>query len=251
MNQRVWLASVLLLVLLLPALCGLHFLFYPLGVVPKPKVNSEPVLLDGSTLFIGDLHLGRPDDSERFSDLAGFISRHNVTNVVIVGDLFNSPRDTRRVLDSSTGGEAAQLILQRLGLSNIRIHVYLVRGNHDPANVVLIQAEMFKAFDEPVRFSIDGVRILAAHGHEAFDAFLGFIVSCLAGRPYLEAWWKDVMELDREEWVVMGHTHMPDIDYSRRVANPGGWIDFHGFPLPRDAGVLVANGNVDLVQISR
>lgn len=77
----------------------------------------------------------------------------------------------------------------------------------------------------------------------------GLVYAYLTGRPYLKALWKDAMGLDHAEWVIMGHSHIPGIDASRRVANTGGWTNLYGLSPPRGMGVLVTNGTVSLVKI--
>lgn len=261
---RVWLVFFLLLILALWAVLGIYFLFYPLGVVPKlvdyppglypkPCVDPEVIVLEGPTLFIADLHIIREEDSSRLLDLAPFISINGVGNLVIVGDFFDSPADAQRLLGSSSDRDAVQVMLRLLGLNGSSINLYFLRGSeaHDPKDFDLNWSDglIFKTLGECARFSIDGVKVIALHGDDAFGGLHGFIFSYLTGRPYLEAWWKDVMGLDDAEWVFMAHSHMQGIDYSRRVANTGGWTELFGFGPPRGMGILVAEGEVNLMKI--
>ncbi len=259
---RIWLAISLFGILVLWTVFGLYLLFYPLGVIPKlvdfppgicplPCVEPELVELEGPTLFIGDLHLSHGEDPSRFLGLAQFVSDRGVENLVIVGDLFDSPRNARKILGSSSDEDAVHTILRYLGLNDSVVKLYFVKGSpaHDPKEFDLNyngEGLVFRTLGKCVRFFTDGVTVLSVHGDDVFGGLHGLIFSSLAGRPYLEAWWKDVMGLDDEEWVIMAHSHNPDIDYSRRVANTGGWTHQSGLGPPSGRGIL-AKGEITLV----
>ena len=210
-------------------------------------------MLKGSTLFIADLHIAFEEDSSRLSGLAQFISINDVRNLVILGDFFDSPHDAERILGSLREENAVQMMLRLLGLNGSGVNIYFVRGSevHDPKDfdLNLENGSFFKTLGKSARLSIDGVKVLALHGDDAFGGLHGLIFSYLTGRPCLEAWWKMTMKLHDDEWVFMAHSHMPSIDYSRRVANTGGWIDVFGFSPQRGMGLLVADGEVGLVKI--
>lgn len=251
-RDKLWLVFLPLLVLALWALSGFHFLFYPLGLVAEPSLDVEAIRLEGSTLIVADLHLARVDSPSRLSGLAGFVAERGVRSLVIVGDLFASPGDAERLLGSSTGRDAQRVILGLLGLNGSRVDLYFLRGSrgHDPAgfNLTLVDKPSFRTLGKVGRFSVGGVRVLALHGDEVFTPAHGFVLSYLAGRPFIEALWKGWMGLDPEEWVVLAHSHMPGIDYTGRVANTGGWTDLLGLN-PRGMGVFVADGQVSLERI--
>lgn len=241
-------------------------LFYPLGVIikitdnhpgfyPIPCLNPEKIELEGATLFLGDLHLTYREDSFRFSGLAQFILRNEVRNLIIVGDLFDTPGEAKKILDSHENIEAAQVIFNRLGLHDETVKAYFVKGflAHDPKDFNLnIQQDgvTFRTMGKCARFYNSETRVITIHGDDAFGGLHGFIFSSITGRPYLEAMWKDMMNLNDEEWVIMAHSHNPDIDYSRRVANTGGWTDIFGLGPPKGLGILLVNEEVTLVNIS-
>lgn len=266
LKWRIGLVVFLLGVTVLWTMLGIYFLFYPLGVTPKlvdypprfdpkPCSNPELVELEGPTLFIGDLHLTQGEDSSsRFMGLAQFVSNQGVKNLVFVGDLFDSPDDAQEILGSSSSEGAVHIILRLLGLNGSTAKLYFVKGSstHDPKEFDMnLQREelLFKTVGKCARFSNSGVTVLVIHGDDVFGGLHGLIFSYLTGRPYLEAWWKDVMKLDDEEWVIMAHSHTPGIDYSNRVANTGGWTDLLGFGPPRGRGILLADGEVSLLII--
>jgi hypothetical protein len=124
---------------------GLYLLFYPLGVIPKlvdypPRFDSEPfgnpetVELLGPTLFIADIHLTHEEEPSRLSGLFQFVSARSVRNLVVVGDLFDSPNDAREILGSSKGEDAVSSIFRFLGLNDNGSMIFFVRGSptHDP-----------------------------------------------------------------------------------------------------------------------
>jgi hypothetical protein len=244
---------------------GVYLIFYPLGVIlklvdypprlaPMPCSDVEEIGLVGPTLFVGDLHLTAGEDSGvRLFALSHFVADGDVENLVIVGDLFDSPGDVDRILVSSGGDEAARAIMDRLGLQGRAVRVFYLKGSpsHDPQDLEIDYEGgvfLFRTVGRCASFSGEGVKMLVVHGDDVFGGLHGLIFSYLAGRPYLEAWWKDLMGVDSGGWVLMAHSHVPGIDYSRRVANTGGWTDVLGFGPPRGTGILVADGDVELVR---
>ncbi len=263
---KIWVISLFFVAIVLWSVLGIYMLFYPFGVIlkltdnppgfyPVPCLNPEKIELEGAALFLGDLHLTYGEDSSRFSGLAQFISRNVVRNIIFVGDLFDSPHEAKKILDSRDSVDAVHVIFSRLGLSDETVKLYFVKGfqAHDPKEFDLnVQQDgvTFRTMGKCARFSNSEARVITIHGDDAFGGLHGFIFSYITGRPYLEAWWKDMLNLDDEEWVIMAHSHSPDIDYSRRVANTGGWTDIFGFGPPKGRGVLLVNEEVALVNIS-
>ncbi len=254
-----------LALLILWLILGLPILFYPLGVIPNlsnypptldplPCINPVTVFLEGPTLFISDLHLTHNEDYSRFSNLPSFILARGIRNLVIVGDLFNSPSDSLKIL-GEVGDEAnANKISHLLGLNGTIQHLYFVKSSrsHDPAEFNLTfrdEGFEFRTLGKCARFTNNDTGVLTIHGDDAFGGLHGFIFSYLTGRPFLEGWWKDVIKIDDDEWVIMGHSHVPGIDYSRRVANTGGWTDLLGFGPPRGSGILLLEEEVMLVNV--
>lgn len=265
-NWKILVISLFFSALILWNVLGIYMLFYPSGVIlkltdnppgfyPIPNLNPENIELDGAALFLGDLHLTYGEDSSRFSDLPKFISRNAVRNIIFVGDLFDTPHDAEKILDARNGIDAVHAIFNHLQLSDETVKLYFVKGfqAHDPKEFDLnVQQDgiTFRTMGKSARFSNNDTRVITIHGDDAFGGLHGFIFSYITGRPYLEAWWKDMVNLNDEEWVIMGHSHSPNINYSRRVANTGGWTDIFGFGPPTGRGILLVNEEVTLVNIS-
>lgn len=227
----------------------------PPGIYPIPCVNPEIIELEGVTLFLGDIHLTFEEDSSRFSGVSQFILRNEVRNLIFVGDLFNSPYEAEKIIGSKDGVDAVHIILSSIGLKEETVKVYFVKGfqSHDPKDFDLnVQQDgvIFRTMGKCVRFSNNETNVTTIHGDDAFGGLHGSIFSYVTGRPYFEAWWKDIMNIDDEEWVIMGHSHSPGIDYSRRVANTGGWTNRFGFEPSKGQGILLINEEISLVNVS-
>ncbi len=270
--RRIWrkwkiLIIILLFIsLLLWSVLGIYVFFYPLGVIikitdnppgvyPIPCVNPEEIELIGTTLFLGDIHLTFGEDSSRLSGISQFILSNEVKNLIVVGDLFNSPQDAEKILGTKYGVDSAHIILNSIGLTDENIKVYFVKGfqGHDPTEFDLnVQQDevSFRTMGKCARFFNNKTNVTTIHGDDAFGGLHGFIFSQMLGKPFFEAWWKDIMNIDDEEWVIMGHSHSPGIDYSRRVANTGGWTNRFGFEPSKGQGILLINEEISLVNVS-
>jgi hypothetical protein len=85
------------------------------------------------------------------------------------------------------------------------------------------------------------------HGDQAFGGSFGFAISIVTRNLLLERFWKERMGISTDTWVIMGHTHVPGIDRTVKVANTGGWVETPlGTPIGRGISVN-EQGEVDLV----
>lgn len=97
-------------------------------------------------------------------------------------------------------------------------------------------------------FDIDGTKIIATHGDDLSDGILAYIISRVLKRPILEKMWKKFARINRDTWVIFGHSHVAKIDEKHRVASCGG---FKKLPFVREEpyGILVSDGCVEIVWI--
>jgi UDP-2,3-diacylglucosamine pyrophosphatase LpxH len=233
-------------------LVNFRFLMYPLVPSLNPVPRANRVRLRGSTLFISDLHLKSKHPFSHAKDLRRFVETNNVSNLVVDGDLFDSPKEALEILDSVSQDDA----LQVLGLDHLPVRLFLVLGSpvHDPFGFGKggNDAAGFIVLGRCAWIDCDGNRVLAYHGHDmshigalahAWDRF----VSALS----LERLWKRLAKVDRSAWVVFGHTHIPGVDQRCRVANCGGWESAPLVHPSRTGALFLAQGDVPkLVRIA-
>jgi predicted phosphodiesterase len=244
-------ASIILIILLVTSAAIFLFNF---SSSPKAKEDfsrflkeESAISLSGRTLFISDLHL---------SNLLKIQADIDVDNLVIVGDLFNTPPDFFALGNKEA---AFRQVLKKILYKGAAPNVYYVLSEyrHDPrienwqGNIGLIN---FNVIGEKGHFLIDGKEVIAIHG-DSFNK-TGFVpcgISYLArffgnsAQLPLEKLWKNLNGISDETWLIMGHSHVSGIDYQSRVANAGSAI---GVPRPLQAstrtGILFDGDKVEL-----
>ncbi|MGQ9544137.1 MAG: metallophosphoesterase [Candidatus Bathyarchaeia archaeon] len=239
------------------SLLSLPLLYYDVGLVKRPCVGSKEIYLYGQTLFIGDLHTtGLEVDSERFRGLTTLIKERSIVNLVILGDLFRWRSDwDSLIIQTGNEQDALRKVLEVLGLQSQRLTVYLILGNtdHDPEELNLnfeFGQTKIVSVGKCGIFHINGLTIIGLHGDQAFGGPLGFTVSIVTRNLLLEKLWKERMGIHSDVWVIMGHTHVPGIDYDARVANTGGWTEAPLKIVPRASGILIdEEGKISLITL--
>jgi len=108
----------------------------------------------------------------------------------------------------------------------------------------------------PVYIILNGTRLFLTHGeifvkNGAAAFILNVFAKVLGTDLFLEKTLKRKLKLAENTWLVMGHTHIPGIDYQYRVANTGGWrrVWKQGIPYWRKAYntyILVEKGKLKL-----
>jgi len=239
-------SAITILLLLINTPC----ILYPLIPSLNPYIDVKSYSLLGSSLFISDLHLSRNVEVKVYSRIGKFVRENNISNIVIVGDLFDSPNAYEYV-------SYDELIVKAINILNIsNVDVYYVLGSsvHDPK----INIEEFKFENVGVkvyitgyiaRFKIDDLAIVAYHGDDfSRIGALSFIISYITKKPILEYMWRKQAGVEDSVWLICGHTHTPIIDYRNKIANCGGWRILPIVKTPVGYGVIV-DSNVSLIKI--
>lgn len=114
-------------------------------------------------VFISDAHI-RTGRSRGGQLLAGFIRemRHRLTNLYILGDLFEFWFEYNRVFPK----EYFTLLAALHSIVEDGKTVHYVMGNHEVATEGFLAGLGFKVHREAAIFEIDGRRVLAEHGHK-------------------------------------------------------------------------------------
>lgn len=234
-------ASAIFIAALIVALVNFRFLMYPLISSLNPVAHAKRLSLRGNTLFISDLHLKSDQPFEYAKDLRNFIETHNVSNLVIDGDFFDSPRDAQQILGGSRSKSSA---LKVLGLEGLPVNMFWVLGSppHDPASLANNQRDSWglEVLGRCALIDCGPFEVLVYHGHDiSHKGALGHAWDRFVSKLGLERLWKRLAKVDKNVWVVFGHTHVPGVDAGSRVANCGGWLT-NPLVRPSRTGILIS-----------
>lgn len=243
----------LLTVLALASLLGLSYLLISLPWLwrPPPRIKQANVG-DDPVLFVSDLHLTSAESVPR--SLPSLVEETRASTLVVVGDLLHAPRDVsseQQLLDLVTA------VLERVNrATNLKRALVTMSENHDPPltkeELTLEHGSMMVMLThDSILIEASGVRALAVHGDYfcsdgAVTAAVELLLSLLRVRGATERFLRWKIGMDRNEWVVMGHTHLPMIDEGHRVANCG---SFQAHPMrgASSTAVLLQDGRLRLV----
>ena len=201
-----------------------RFLMYPLIPSLNPVTHASKLRLKGNTLFISDLHLKLSRPFKYSNDLRRFIQANNVSNLIIDGDLFDSPRDAQKMLDS----DPTNSVFNVLPSEGIAVNSFWVIGSpaHDPPKPSenMTGSRGLQVLGRCALIDFGDFEVLAYHGHDlSLKGAIAHAWNRYVSRLGLERMWKRLAKVDRKVWVIFGHTHIPGVDTRSRVANCGGW----------------------------
>jgi hypothetical protein len=218
------LAITLLILLLL--LYNSPFLFYPIGNPDYNLKNQTPVPLEGKSLFLADIHFkGDP------LDLGTYLDSHAIDNLIIIGDLFDSPDEYNEY--------GIQETLRRLNLDAYSGQIYFTWGPpHDP--IVNITATKFQTLGDYGFFETAHYQILAHHGiHRSRRGPVACAVNYFSSYPILEHLWRKRVGIPEDIWVFFAHSHIPKLNPDLKIANCGGFSEIPIIQPPLGVGILV------------
>ena len=209
----------------------------------------RPVIVDidvnpGVVAVVSDVHLGA--NLGPVHRIGAVLRGLGVDYLVVLGDLFD---DEYRVVNGSELYRLLRWAASSLALNPGTTVVYTISlSSHDPQLPV----------DKPVRVDVDGVTFIVvpgiarlrmggctvyvSHGDYASRngaiAFAINLLACAIGQcGVVERLMRWVLGVGDDEWVAIGHTHLPYIDPRLKVANPGSW--FNQIPMKPPMNVMV------------
>jgi predicted phosphodiesterase len=215
------------------------FLLYPFVPNLNPMTRATRLSLIGDTLFISDLHLKAGRQFGHSQNLHNFLRERHVPNLIVVGDLFNSPKDAKQML---SGG--ASSLANILGVNDLPVKAFFVEGSpsHDPRRE---ERDALDGILNPIGqcaiLSFNHFRVVAYHGHDmSRKGAIGHGWDRFISSLSLERAWKRVARISDSDWVIFGHTHIPGIDAKHRVANCGGWQEIGFLVRPACTGIYLS-----------
>ncbi len=236
-------AAAILVAAFITVLVNFRFLMYPLFPSLNPVIRAKRLRLGGNTLFISDLHLRSNQSFNYARDLRNFIETNNVSNLVIDGDLFDTPKDGQKILGTrrSEGG-----VLNTLGLEGSSVNIFWVVGSppHDPVDLANEEKDPdgITVLGDCAVMECGRLEVMVYHGHDMSNrGAYGHLWDRFVSRLSLERVWKRFANVDKSVWIIFGHTHIPGVDARSRVANCGGWSS-NPIVHPSGTGIFISEG---------
>lgn len=244
----------ILIVALALFVLNFRFLLYPLFPSLNPLRDAKRITLNGPSLFISDLHL-RANRPFRYSQsLRHVLEARHVSNLFVVGDLFNSPGDARKIMAKDPAHSIAGL----LGFDNLPIKVFFVQGSpgHDPrpGATTAFDGTPLIPLGRCAILDFNPLKVIAYHGHDlSLKGAIGHGWDRFISKLSLERAWKRRAGVADSDWVIFGHTHIPGIDAKHRVANCGGWQSRGFLVRPACTGIFLSpeNDSLEIVNFAR
>jgi len=215
-----------------------RFLMYPLIPSLNPVTHASKLRLNGNTLFVSDLHLRLGRSFKYSSNLRRFVEANDVSNLVIDGDLFDSPKDAERML----GSDLKNSVLNVLSSEGLNLFWVLGSPAHDPPKPFedMKDSRKLQVLGRCAWIDFSGFEVLVYHGHDlSLKGAIGHAWNRSMSKLGLESMWKRFAKIDPKIWVIFGHTHIPGVDTHNRVANCGGWQEKAPFVNPTRTGILI------------
>lgn len=189
----------------------------------KDLHQKELFLKMGKLIIVSDLHL-----ESNFRDLScigDFIDKNKISTLIFNGDVFD--RKHKEIFQR----DDFKKIEERLGIENgsLKKLIYITAYNHDP-----YLKEDFMEFKEGEKeFLVFGGLLKLKTSQDLFYIFHGdyitiapfpTLINKLSASLSFEKLAKKIIGAKREDWLILGHSHLPGIDPERKIANPGSWI---------------------------
>jgi len=235
-------------------LFNFRFLLYPVLPASNPMKDAKHLRLEGPVaLFISDLHLVANRPFEYSDALRRVLMDRQVSNLIVVGDLFDSPADGKMIT-----GDTRLPIVDILGMRNLPIKGFFIEGSppHDPSStdMAALNIAPLVQLGRCAVFECNKVTVIAYHGHDlSRKGAIGHGWNRFISGLSLESAWKKVAGVPESDWVIFGHTHIPGIDAKHRVANCGGWQSIPPLVRPARTGLLFSTetDSLEIINFAR
>ena len=219
----------------------LGFVFLSFSFLFQKEVYFEEVsLTEEKVMIISDLHL--ESNPRNLNCIGDYLKENDISLLIINGDLFDKmhKEEFKEELLEEARGRLA--IKEDLPCDIIYI---LALYSHDP--YLEEESKSFRENDKEIDV-LRGILKLKAedelfyifHGDYVLNNIglgLASLINKLTSNLFYERLAKMVIGAEKEEWVMLGHSHVPGIDYERKVANSGLWIE--RIYSPTDTAILI------------
>jgi predicted phosphodiesterase len=231
------------------------FLLYPFLPSLNPMTKASRMSLNGPSVFISDLHL-RADRPFQYSEtVRRMLETRHVSNLIVVGDLFDSPKDARMIAGVNGAGPP---VVDLLGLRGLPVNAFLIEGSppHDPSSKesATLNIAPLVRLGQCALLGFNQMTVIAYHGHHmSRKGAIGHGWERFISQLSLERAWKRLAGVPDSDWIIFGHTHIPGIDAKHRVANCGGWQAIGFLVRPACTGLLLTpeSGSLEIVNFAQ
>jgi UDP-2,3-diacylglucosamine pyrophosphatase LpxH len=242
---------IVVVAVVLISLVNFRFLTYPLFPRSNPLTSATHLSLEGNLFFISDLHLKADQPFNYSDDLRKVLEERKISQLIVVGDLFDSPEDTQEMLDANRDTP----ILRVLGVNGSPIQTFFVQGSptHDPPCPGNLIKAGFTFLGKCAILSCGGFKVVVYHGHDlSRKGMIGHGWNRFISNLSLERTWKRIARVPESDWVFFGHLHIPGVDTKHKVANCGGWRTVRILMRPACTGIFLSpTGNApEIVKVA-
>jgi len=248
----------MLLAIVAIGIVGLAYLLYNVkNLIFTPKCQFIEISIeDENFLLVSDLHIAtkqlRKSDLHKIGD---YMARENIRSLFILGDLFD---DFHKKISTEHLSRELKKALKLLKLpEKSQIFITFSRNSHDPiisADKIELTLDSLNiiAANKPIRLCAGETTLILLHGDLAVkNGALAYIINKVGNyfqrKYFVEESLKKKLGINKDSWLVMGHTHIPFINKELKIANTGCWK--HYWREESDTAILYRNGELMLVKI--
>ena len=194
----------------------------------RDKIHFEELYLsDGKVLIISDLHLeSNPRD---LSCIGDYLKESGISHFIVNGDLFDKMHKDKFKSELLEEGKRRMAIEENPPYNIIYIPAVY---NHDPYLEASVKQFQENGYETAVlkwglKLKTEEDLFYIFHGDYAVSN--GIVVPALINKITSTLFFEDlakwVIKADNDNWVILGHSHISGINYEKKTANSGCWIN--------------------------
>lgn len=210
------------------------------------KINFQEKNLEGNkALIISDLHL--ENNHRDLTCIGDYLEENGISFLILNGDIFDKKHKEH------FQPELLYDIEERLGMktdfpSNVIYNFAFY--SHDPrlkakeTQNFQINGKKFDVFQGIIELKADGKTFDILHGDYILNDTISVasLINKLTPSLLWERIVKNAVGIDENNWAILSHSHVPGIDYQRKIANTGTWINRY-FSSTDTAILIMADNN--------
>lgn len=195
----------------------------------KPNISTFKIEVNKKVLIVSDLHLS--PSNIKYKPLEKIVKKENVKYLVIAGDFIEYKH---KEIEEEKLIKILEKILKKLNINQEDLTIFYIpsKSSHDPKINKNIEFQLnsikIHIIDGILRLVSKNIALYITHGDYAsrdggIAATINRTLKLLGVNLFLEKLLRKILKIEENSWLIMGHTHIPGIDESSRVANCGAW----------------------------
>lgn len=203
---------------------GLVFLSFPF-LFEKEIEFKEVVSNREKTLVISDLHL--ESNPRNLNCIGNYLEENKIPLLVLNGDIFDK-QHKKEFKEEFLDNIKEELEIKDKFPSDIVYNLSLY--NHDPylkkeSKGFQINNIKVNVIQGILKLKIEEETFYIFHGDYIMSNSIGIaaLINKLTSNLIWERLAKKVIMAEEDDWVILSHSHIPGIDYQRKLANTGSW----------------------------